>query len=118
MLDSELEVTLLAIDRELGGGSADAYRHHLAEDAIVVVPGAVLDRDACIDSIEAAPRWDWFEISATRALQLTDRSALLNYRWTSRRGATTYAAAMSSVYVRDDDGRWRLALHQQTPDAD
>jgi hypothetical protein len=32
----------------------------------------------------------------------------------TRAGEPPYRALMSSVYVRVD-GRWRLALHQQTP---
>jgi len=40
---------------------------------------------------------------------------VLTYRWRSRRGDSTYAAVMSSVYARRD-GAWRLVLHQQTPE--
>jgi len=70
---------LLGIEHELGAGDGDAYRRHLADEAVIVVRG-------------------WCSV-ATSA---------------SRRGETTYEAAMSSVYVRRG-GRWQLALHQQTP---
>jgi len=46
---------------------------------------------------------------------LTPDSALLTYRWSSRRGDETYDALMSGVYLKQPDGEWKLTLHQQTP---
>jgi hypothetical protein len=54
-------------------------------------------------------------IDDARVLHPTADTAVLTYRWRSRRGEGTYAAVMSSVYVRRD-GAWRLVLHQQTPE--
>ncbi len=106
---------LLRIEHELGAGPGDAYRRHLADDAVVVVPGAVLDREACAAAIDESPGWEEREISDARTIELAPDSAVLTYRWRSRRGATTYRAVMSSVYARRD-GQWRLVLHQQTPE--
>jgi len=105
---------LLRIERELAPGDADAYRRHLAPEAVVVVPGAALDRDACVAAIEQAPTWDEWTIDDPRALPLGADAAVLTYRWRSRRGDQAYAALMSSAYARRD-GAWRLVLHQQTP---
>jgi hypothetical protein len=112
----DLHDELLQIEHELGAGSGDAYRRHLADEAIVVVPGMVLDREACASAMDASPGWDEYAISDARTVELTPDSALLTYRWRSRRGDSPYAAVMSSVYTRRD-GAWRLVLHQQTPDA-
>ncbi len=106
---------LLGIERELGAGPGEPYRRHLAEDAVVVVPGAVLDREACAAAVDASPGWDEWAISDARTVPLTPDSAVLTYRWRSRRGDSTYAALMSSGYARRD-GAWRLLLHQQTPE--
>ncbi|MBI5104295.1 MAG: nuclear transport factor 2 family protein [Solirubrobacterales bacterium] len=107
---------LLQIEEELGrGGDGDAYRRHLAEDAVVVVPGAVLDREACAAAIDASAPWDEHEIADARTRMLGDDAAVLTYRWRSRRGEQAYAATMSSAYARRD-GAWRLVLHQQTPE--
>jgi hypothetical protein len=105
---------LLKIERELGGGNGDTYRKHLTDDAVVVVPGAAIDREQTAFAIDATPGWDEFEIEDERVVPLTDDSAILTYRWSSRRGDETYQALMSSVYVKRD-GEWKLALHQQTP---
>ena len=105
----------MEIERALGGGSGDTYREHLTDNAVVVVPGAVITREQCAMAIDATPGWDEFEITDAHALTLNDGSALLTYRWSSHRGEETYEALMSSVYVKQDDGDWKLALHQQTP---
>jgi hypothetical protein len=106
---------LMAIEDELAGGSGDAYRRHLAEDVVVVVPGMVLDRDSCAAAMDESPGWDEREFSGVRAIALAPGAALLTYRWRSRRGDTVYAAVMSSVYARRD-GAWKLVLNQQTPE--
>jgi hypothetical protein len=105
---------LLRIEHELGAGSADAYRRHLAETALIVLPSGALDRDECIAAMETSPRWDELEITDARTLPLGDDAAVLTYAWRSRRGDTSYSALMSSVYVRRA-GEWLLVLHQQTP---
>jgi hypothetical protein len=106
---------LLKIERELGGGDGDAYRKHLTDDAVVVVPGAAITREQCAFAIDATPGWDEFEIEDARVVELTPDSRVLTYRWSSRRGDdVTYEALMSTVYVRRG-GDWKVALHQQTP---
>jgi hypothetical protein len=105
---------LLRIEEELAPGSSEAYRRHLADDAVVVVPGAVLTRDECIAAIGAAAPWDEHAIGDARTVRLGADAAVLTYRWHSRRGDEHYAAVMSSVYAHRD-GAWRLVLHQQTP---
>jgi uncharacterized protein DUF4440 len=109
-----VHTVLLQIEEELAPGSGEAYRRHLADDAVVVVPGAVLTRDECIAAIDTAAPWDEHTISGARTTRLAADSAVLTYRWRSRRGDERYAAIMSSVYARRD-GDWRLVLHQQTP---
>lgn len=110
-----VDAQLMAIEEALAGGSGEAYRRHLAGDALVVVPGAVLDRDTCAAAMDESPGWDEREITDVRSTSVSPDSAMLTYRWRSRRGETVYAAVMSSVYARRD-GAWRLVLHQQTPE--
>jgi ketosteroid isomerase-like protein len=112
---SDLRETLLTIERALGGGTGNTYRQHLTDDAVVVVPGAAITKEQCAYAIDATPAWDEFELTDERVVELTPDSALLTYRWSSRRGDETYDALMSSVYVKQSDGSWKLALHQQTP---
>ena len=106
---------LMVIEEQLADGSGDAYRRHLTGDALVVVPGAVLGRDACAAAMDATPGWDEREITDVRTTSVSADSAMLTYRWRSRRGGQVYAAVMSSVYARRH-GAWKLVLHQQTPE--
>jgi hypothetical protein len=114
-VSGDLADTLLALDRELAGGDGDTYRRRLAPEAVVVVPGAVLDRDACIAAMDASPGWDELDLADARAIALGEDAALLTYTFTGRRGESEpYRAVLSSAWVRRD-GEWWMVFHQQTP---
>jgi hypothetical protein len=110
---TDLLEELLPLERALAAGGGDAYRARLAADAILVVPGQVLDRDAAIAAMDASTGWDAFAMEGPRALPLGDGAALLTYTFTGRRGELEYRAVLASAYRREDD--WRLVFHQQTP---
>ncbi len=109
-----LEDDLFATERALASGGADEYRAHLTPDAVVIVPGMALDRDATIEGMAASPGWDEISMHDERLTMLAPGAALIDYRFTGRRGEVTYEALMGSVYV-ERDGRWLMAHHQQTP---
>jgi ketosteroid isomerase-like protein len=110
-----LTETLLGMERRLAAGDGDTYREVLLDDAIVVVPGMVLDKEACAAAIDAAGRWGETTLDDPALVQPTADVAVLTYRFTGRRGsADPYVAVMTSVYARRDE-TWRLVLHQQTP---
>jgi hypothetical protein len=111
----DIASTLFALERELGGGDGSTYDRLLADDAVVVVPGATMTKGETVAAMDASPGWDEFAFADERCLQLGDDTALLSYRFSGRRGEDLrYAALMGSVYVRRPEG-WRLAYHQQTP---
>jgi hypothetical protein len=110
---SEAE-TLVAIEHELAEGSADAYRRHLRDDAVVIVPSQVLDKEQTIAAVEASPGWDDFSIAEETVVLLGEDAALVTYRFDGRRSDLDYEALLSSAYVRSDGG-WKLVFHQQTP---
>lgn len=106
---------LLDLERELAEGDGDTYRGRLAPDALVIVPGQRLDREACAAAIDASPGWDELSLSDATVRELGPDAALVTYRFDGRRGENfVYGALMTSVYTRRD-GDWRLQLHQQTP---
>jgi hypothetical protein len=110
-----LKDTLLGIEHELAHGGGAEYRRHLADEAVVIVPGQALDKDATVQSIEASPGWDELTIDDARVIEVGDDGAAISYRFSGRRGTDfAYEALLSSVYVRRDD-RWQMVLHQQTP---
>ncbi|CAN5442038.1 hypothetical protein BH20ACT15_BH20ACT15_00660 [soil metagenome] len=108
---------LLEIERTLGGGTAEDYERHLAEESVLVMPGMVLDKGQTVEATGSEPSWEEFEITDERLVEVDDGVAVLTYRWNSRRGADSYEALMSSVYARRDD-EWKLVFHQQTPFGD
>lgn len=106
---------LLEIERELAQGDGVDYRRHLREDAVVIVPGQVLDRDGTVAAMDASPGWDRISIENERLLPLGADAATIAYCFRGHRGDFEYRADMASTYVRDDDGSWQLVVHQQTP---
>ncbi|HEU4736781.1 MAG TPA: nuclear transport factor 2 family protein [Solirubrobacterales bacterium] len=111
----ETAAQLLRIEHELARGDGATYAQHLAETALVVVPGDVLDKPATVEAMDASAGWDEVSIGEESVRALGDDAALLTYRFRGRRGQDHYAATLSSAYVRDGEGRWKLAFHQQTP---
>jgi hypothetical protein len=87
----------------------------LADDALMIVPGMVIDRATFLRALAHETPWASHEIEEPQTVQLTDDSAALVYRVTAQRdGQPKFAGLLTSVYVRRA-GRWRLQLHQQTP---
>lgn len=113
-----LRSQLIDIEEQFWTGDADFYRSNLAADSLMVFPppAGVLDRQATIDSIAAAPRWRDVAIEHPHIVELGSDAAAITYRARARRegAGEEYNALASSVYVKRN-GSWKLALHQQTP---
>lgn len=112
---------LLALEvagwRALCDGTAAAfYGDLLSDDALMIVAGGiVLTRAQAVASLADGPTWASFELDGVRSVELGPAVAALVYVGTGRRpGQEPFVAAMASTY-RLVDGRWRLALYQQTP---
>lgn len=109
--------TLLALDERLAGGGKDEYLELLIDDAILVVPGTVLSKEDTIAAMGKSPGWDDITLSEGQLTKLSPTSAVVTYRFDGRRGDSKYSAIMSSAYV-EQEGAWKLAVHQQTPVTD
>lgn len=99
------------------GHGAEFYGRVLTEDAIVVVPGMVLDRAQTLASWEGTAPWREYRLAHERVMPLGAGATLVTYEATASRPGDEqpYHAQLTSVYVAGDDGEWRLAFHQQTP---
>jgi hypothetical protein len=87
----------------------------LADDAVMIVPGMVIDRATFLHAVGDEEPWASHHIEDSRAVQVTDEAAALVYRVTARReGQPEFAGLLTSVYAKRAD-RWQLVLHQQTP---
>lgn len=94
---------------------ADFYDAFLADEALMVFPFGVLERDACIEAISSAPPWASYELEDVRVVVLNEESAAVVYMAIAQReGEPEYRALMSTTYVWRED-EWLIACHQQTP---
>lgn len=99
-----------------GPDGARFYRELMADEALMVFPRMVLDKEETVQAIAGQSPWASFELSDVRVTMATADSAIVTYRATAQRaGEAPYRALMSTAYARRK-GDWRLILHQQTPD--
>jgi ketosteroid isomerase-like protein len=96
------------------GRGAEYYYRVMTRDAVMLVPGRVLDRGTILASLEGLPPWDSYEIHDPRVVRLPAGGGILFYRALAKRGGTAHDIRMSTTYVRQDGG-WAIAAHQQTP---
>jgi hypothetical protein len=101
------------------GTGDEFYGRTMADDGVMVLAnGSVMTRDDVVAALGQAPPWASYEMDDIRLVPLGDESAALVYVGTGRRDGDDppFVGVMSSVYVKRD-GRWKLALYQQTPQA-
>jgi hypothetical protein len=102
-----------------GPDGAAFYDDLLCDDALMVFPMGIFDRATSLSAIRAAEPWQAFQLADVRIGHPAPDVGLVAYRATATRGGgSDYEAWMTSVYVRDSEGNWRLALHQQSPRED
>ncbi len=103
---------LMQIENRLATAHGSDYDEALSDDAIVIVPGAVLDKAACVAAMDASPGWQSFSLHDARLLE-GDGVAVVVYRFSGVRPDSTYTATLASSYRMPER---RLFLHQHTPD--
>lgn len=121
MTDSEVTRELVELEhagwKSLCDGTGDEfYGRLMTKDAVMVlVNGMVLDRAAVTSALGQSPPWARYEIADVRLVPISADSCALVYTGTGWRDGQEepFVGAMSSVYVRTDDG-WRLVLYQQS----
>ncbi len=116
------DIEVLALERAgweaLSSGGAAATRFYdrvLADEVLMLLPGGLCidDRAGALEAMGGVG-WSSYELFDERVLDLAGDAAVVAYRATARRDDDEYDAFFTSTYVRKG-GRWRLALHQQTP---
>ena len=95
---------------------ADFYGRLMTPDGVMVLAhGQVLDRAEVVTSLNDAPPWRTYEISDERLVELNDDAVALVYTGRATRGDVDEFHALMSTVSTPRQGRWRLALYQQTP---
>jgi hypothetical protein len=113
---------LVALEHEgwdalVAGEGGRYYREHLTDDALIAFSFGVLTREATIEAMESAPPWERYEIADAQVVALSDDSGIVVYAVVAQRpGEEPYSAVVSTTFVRDGDV-WKVAFHQQSPNA-
>lgn len=102
----------------LSGPEGAAFYHDLmADDGLMVFSGLTLDKPGTIRAIAGEQPWSTHRLDDVRIVDAAEAAVISYYATARREGRPEYRASMSSVYVWRDE-RWRLLLHQQSPDPD
>ena len=94
------------------GDGGTYYHHAMTADAVMIVPGSVIERGAIMVALQGST-WDGYEMSEHRVVRLGDRAATLVYRVRAQRGEQVFERRLATTYLYIE-GRWRVAVHQQT----
>lgn len=108
---------LYKIEKDFWTGDARYYQENLAEKCMVVFTemSGLKTRDEVASMITEPQRWQDLKLEDKNAVDLSDDAVLLSYKALARRSnGEPYEAYVSSAYVKEN-GRWRMAFHQQTP---
>lgn len=114
-LDSLLVTERAGWDSLCTGTGGSFYGNLMTPAGLMIISnGMVLNRSDVEESLDGAPTWDSYEISAVRNVSLGADTAALVYHAQSVRGdEAPFIATMTSIYCVFD-GQLRLALYQQT----
>jgi hypothetical protein len=107
---------LWTAEQRLWTDGVEAYEDLMAKDCTMVFgPMGIMKRSDVIESLRGAPRWSKIIMSAETENIYSQSAVVLAYHaLAEQEDGTQYEAVCTSTYVRDD-GRWRIAQHQQTP---
>ncbi|MFO7691414.1 MAG: DUF4440 domain-containing protein [Cryobacterium sp.] len=98
----------------LAGRGGEYFRREMTDDALMIVPGAVLTRDQVGAYFADLPVWENYGIRDPAVVRLGEHAGVLVYRAVTRRAADMVELLISTTYVFADGG-WRVAARQQTP---
>ncbi|NQX14086.1 DUF4440 domain-containing protein [Microbacteriaceae bacterium VKM Ac-2855] len=99
----------------LAGTGGSHFRRAMTSDAVLIVPGAVFDRDQILHAFDDAPPWESYEIHEPRIIRLRERDGILTYRIVGRWADGREVEIQASTTYVIEGGDWRVAAHQQTP---
>jgi len=101
----------------MGRGEGGSHAHTaMLPDAVMVVPGALLERGAVIAALDGVV-WRDCRMSDQRVVRLGERAALLAYRLRGTSDGAPVDLWATTTYVYSE-GRWRVGAHQQSPAED
>ncbi|WP_084074199.1 nuclear transport factor 2 family protein [Demequina sp. NBRC 110052] len=111
---------LVALERDgwealTHGRAREFYDDVLAQDAVMVFPFGVMERDDAIDGMAESRRWQDYELRDVTVHDLGAGIVVVTYHAHAERDEEgPFDAMLSSTYVRSRAG-WRMMLHQQSP---
>jgi hypothetical protein len=100
----------------LAGRGGDYYQRTMTQDALLILPGAVVSRDEVCAAFRAAEPLDRYELHDPAVIRLGEHAGVLVYRSLAWRGDEATELQMSTTYLfNENNGGWSVAAHQESP---
>jgi hypothetical protein len=100
----------------LAGQGGNYYQRTMTQDALLILPGAVVSRDEVRAAFSAASPLDRYELHDPAVIRLGEHAGVLVYRSLAWRGDEVTELQMSTTYLFDENnGGWCVAAHQESP---
>lgn len=117
-----LEHTLLGLLGEfldaIGAGDVDFFERAVTDDAMMIFPGAgnTYTKQQCIATMGDHPPYLKYDLSDPRVVHIGDSTAVLTHHAVVMNAADERPKSIVATTVLvQQDGAWRMALHQWTP---
>jgi hypothetical protein len=97
------------------GNDPNYFREHMADSGLAILEPGIISKGEAIDMTSISKPWSDVEFSEVRLYPLCVDCTALIYTADGHRpdNGEAYRSRVCSTYVRRD-GRWQIALHQQT----
>ena len=100
----------------LAGKGGDYFQRTMTGDALLILPGQVVDRDHVRAALAAAGPLDRYELHDPAVIRVGEHAGVLVYRSLAWRGDTVTELQTSTTYLFDENnGGWSIAAHQESP---
>jgi len=98
----------------LNGEGGAYYQREMTDDGLMIVPGAIMNRDQVVSYFEQATPWESYGIHQAAIIRLGEHAGIVVYKAVGSHGDTVVELNMSTTYVFVGGG-WRVAARQHSP---
>lgn len=100
----------------VAGQGAEYFQRSMTPDGLLILPGAIIGRDALTGAILELAACDDYQVHEPAVVRLGNHAGIVVSRVVVRRGVHLYEYFVSTTYVfNEDDGGWCIAAQQRTP---
>lgn len=117
---TQLMAHLLQLEKgfwDAAGTDGLFYDQHMSEKSTMILPFAAgrMNKEETLTTVRQAGKWSGYAFDNPELIEINDVCVILTYTTSANRDkGVKYTAHISSVYTQEND-KWKILVHQQTP---